>query len=130
VPPNRPTRQQPPAVFWLLFGLVGRISRRIYWLCYLLVVCLQSVILSQIIGGAEASFHDLAASFGPAVLIATLYLTFAISVKRLHDVGYGGFLALALLIPFVNIAFSIWIGLLPGMAGPNRFGEAPDVPPT
>lgn len=115
-------------MLWLLFGLAGRISRRVYWLSYLLVICIQSAVLAQLIGEG-ATFHDAAMSVGPVLFMVTLYWTLAISVKRLHDVGYGGFLAIALLIPFVNVAFSIWVGLLPGMAAPNRFGDAADMPP-
>jgi uncharacterized membrane protein YhaH (DUF805 family) len=62
-------------------------------------------------------------------VLATLYCNLAVAVKRLHDVGYSGFLALALVIPLVNFAFTIWVGILPGTAGPNRYGNAPDTPP-
>jgi uncharacterized membrane protein YhaH (DUF805 family) len=114
---------------WLLFGLAGRISRAIYWLCYFLLFCLQSAIAAQLIGGEAASFHALAVSVGPYLLLVVLYCTLAISVKRLHDVGYSGFLAVAVLIPFLNVAFAIWVGILPGTAGPNAYGDAPDTPP-
>ena len=52
--------------------------------------------------------------------VAILYANIAIAVKRLHDIGYGGFLAVAILIPIVNLAFNIWVGVLPGTPGPNR----------
>ena len=124
---SRTARRSP--VLWLLVSLKGRVSRKTYWLAYLLIICVQSALLAQLVGGETASFHRLAASIGPAILLATLYSSLAVSVKRLHDVGYGGFLALALFVPFVNLAFTIWLGLLPGNAGPNQFGAAPDIPP-
>jgi uncharacterized membrane protein YhaH (DUF805 family) len=93
------------------------------------MIAVQSALLAQIVGEAQASYHSIAVSVGPAILLVTLYSTFAVSVKRLHDVGYAGFLALALLIPFVNLAFTIWLGVLPGTADANQYGEAPDVPP-
>ena len=117
------------SILWLLFGLAGRVSRTVYWLCYALTICVQSAILAQLIGAEQASLYRLASAIGPAILLVTLYSNLAVSVKRLHDVGYSGFLALALLIPFVNLAFSVWVGVLPGTAGPNKFGAAPDVPP-
>ena len=61
--------------------------------------------------------------------MVTIYWTVAISVKRLHDVGYGGFLAAALFIPLVNVAFTISIGILPGSSDPNAYGPGPDMPP-
>jgi uncharacterized membrane protein YhaH (DUF805 family) len=123
----RGQRRRSP-LLWLLFGLSGRVSRSLYWLCYALVICIQSAVLSQLLGGEQASYYQLAAAIGPALLLASLYSNLAVSVKRLHDVGYGGFLALALLVPFVNVAFTIWLGILPGTAGPNRFGATSDAP--
>ena len=114
---------------WLFLGLSGRISRGIYWLAFILLRCIQVAILMQLLGGEEASWHDLVLSLGPIVLLVSLYASIAVSVKRLHDLGYSGFLSLALFIPIVDLAFSIWVGILPGTAGPNRYGAAPDVPP-
>ena len=119
---------QATPVLWLLFSLKGRISRRIYWLSYLLTICVQSALLAQIVS-EDATFHGPATGIGPILLIATLYSNYAVSVKRLHDVGYAGFLALAIIIPFVNLAFTVWLGILPGSADANQYGEAPDVPP-
>lgn len=116
-------------VLWLLFSLKGRISRGIYWLGYLFILCLQSVVLSQIVSGGQSSFYELASTAGPFLLFATIFSNAALAVKRLHDIGYGGFLAIAILIPLVGVAFTIWVGLLPGAAGPNRFGDAVDTPP-
>ena len=124
-PPKPPIRP----VSWALFGLRGRTSRQVYWLSYVLVVCLQSALLAQIIGaGEEGGGRGLATAAAPFLLAGSLYATFAIAVKRLHDVGYSGFLALAVFIPFVNLAFSIWLGILPGNAHANQYGSAPDRP--
>ena len=128
MPSLRSNRRRSP-LLWLLFGLSGRISRGVYWLGYALLACVQSAIFFQLYGGEQASYYHLAAAIGPAILLVTLYSQLAISVKRLHDAGYSGFLALALLIPFVNLFFSIWVGILPGTAGLNKFGAAPNTPP-
>lgn len=125
MPNSRPTRRR-SLYLWLFFGLKGRISRRVYWMAYLFLIALNSVVIGQILGGESGSFFALAETVGPFLVIATLYCNLSIAVKRLHDIGYGGFLAAALFVPFVNLAFTIWVGLLPGMAGPNQFGEAPD----
>lgn len=114
----------------MLFGLRGRVSRRVYWLTYLLITCLQSAVIVQLIGGEAASLHRITTAVGPVLLFGTLYSQLAVSVKRLHDCGYTGFFALALLVPLVNLAFTIWAGIVPGTPGPNRLGVATDVPPT
>ena len=126
--PSLQSKRRSPLA-WLFFGLGGRISRGVYWLAFLLLRCVQVAILMQLLGGEEASWYDLVLSVGPVVLLVTLYANIAVSVKRLHDIGYSGLLTLALLVPLLDLAFSIWVGILPGTAGANRFGAAPNVPP-
>ena len=114
---------------WLLFSLRGRASRQAYWLSYLMLVCLNAVIVGQILGAEEASYADVAAAIGPIVFIATIYSNLAVTVKRLHDVGYSGFLSVAMFVPLINFFFTIWVGILPGTAGPNQFGDVTDSVP-
>lgn len=45
------------------------------------------------------------------------------SVRRLHDADKSGWFALVCFIPAVNLAFVLWLCLLNGSAGANRFGE-------
>jgi uncharacterized membrane protein YhaH (DUF805 family) len=116
-------------VLWVLFGLRGRISRGVYWLAYLGLTFLDAVLVMQLLGESEASYYQLAEILMPVVLLVTLYSNVAIAVKRLHDMGYGGIFALALFVPFVNLAFTIWVGLVPGTTGANAFGERVDRPP-
>ena len=108
----------------------GRVSRHVYWLAYALFVSVNGVVLGQLLGGEEASFSRIAETGGPLVILVTIYANVAVTVKRLHDVGYSGFLTVAMFVPVVNLVFTIWIGILPGTPGPNAYGEAPDrVPP-
>lgn len=89
---------------------------------------LNSVLIGQLIGGEEASYFQIAQSVAPILVLATLIVNLAVAVKRLHDIDYSGYFALALLVPLVNLAFTIWVGILPGSAGSNRFGTIPDAP--
>jgi len=114
---------------WLLFSLKGRASRQTYWLSYILLICLNAVIVGQLIGAEEASFSRIAQAVGPFVILATIYANLAVTVKRLHDVGYSGFLSVAMFVPLVNFFFTIWIGILPGTAGPNAYGDVTDSVP-
>ena len=43
-----PVRRRNPVV-WVLFGLAGRVSRGIYWLCFVIFVCLESALLVQLL---------------------------------------------------------------------------------
>ena len=120
---------KPPSILWVFVSLRGRISRQVYWLAYLALLCLNAVLVGQLFG-EEASYHRLAQLALPYVVIATFYTNVAVAVKRLHDVGYSGFLAAALFIPFINLFFTIWVGILPGSAGANAYGDDPDRPPS
>jgi uncharacterized membrane protein YhaH (DUF805 family) len=114
---------------WLLLGFGGRISRSIYWPGFLAILCVNIALYFQLIGMTE---EDLAGSRPFLVLLvatAALFVNIALAVKRLHDVGYSGFLAIAVAIPILNVAFSIWVGILPGTTGPNAYGDVADVPP-
>jgi uncharacterized membrane protein YhaH (DUF805 family) len=113
---------------WLFFALQGRVSRRVYWLAYLFLIALDSAVLGQVIS-PEASLHQAAQVGWPFLVLVTLYCNFAVAVKRLHDCGYTGLFALALFVPLVNLAFSIWVGILPGVPAANRFGATVDAPP-
>ena len=123
------TARRRSSLLWVFFGLSGRISRQVYWLAYAFLLSINSALIGQLFGGEQASFHALAQAVAPPALIATFFTNIAIAVKRLHDVGWAGFFAFLLVVPIVNFGFTIWIGILPGTAGPNQFGAAPDVPP-
>lgn len=98
-------------------------------MAYIFLIALNSVLVAQVVGGEHASFHDLAVAVAPVLGLVTLYSNIAVSVKRLHDLDANGLFALALLIPFVNILFTIWVGIPPGTRGPNRYGALVDAPP-
>ena len=48
-----------------------------------------------------------------------------VSIRRLHDLDKTGWWLLIALIPFVNIIFALYLYLMPGTVGRNRFGEDP-----
>jgi uncharacterized membrane protein YhaH (DUF805 family) len=93
------------------------------------LIGVNGVLVGQLFGGEHASFHGLAQTIAPFVILGTLYSNAAIAVKRLHDAGYSGFLAIALFIPLINFVFAIWIGILPGTNGPNAYGDVTDSVP-
>ncbi len=121
-------RRRSPTL-WLLFSMRGRISRGIYWGALIALFSVNFALYFQLLGMTEADLEGSLPLVLFVIALAALYANIAISVKRLHDIGYAGFLSVAVLIPLVNIAFSIWVGILPGTAGPNSYGEAADVQP-
>jgi uncharacterized membrane protein YhaH (DUF805 family) len=127
--PNFHAAPRRSPLLWLLFSLNGRISRSIYWPALLALISVNFALYFQLVGMTEEELEGSLPFLTLLLALAALYVNIAIAVKRLHDVGYAGFLAVAVVIPFLNIAFSIWVGILPGTPGPNSYGDATDVPP-
>ena len=57
-----------------------------------------------------------------------MWASFALSVKRLHDIGKPGALALMLFIPMLSAIVFVVLCLIPGDKGANPYGDAPNVP--
>ena len=128
-PPAAPTATGMKGLLWVLFGLSGRIGRQVYWLALLAPQALMSALLFQVVGGAEASMFEGASTLLPVLVLPALWSNIAVAVKRLHDIGLIGFWSLVVLIPLVNIAFTLWLGIVPGEAGPNAYGDRANAPP-
>jgi uncharacterized membrane protein YhaH (DUF805 family) len=147
--PNLVAKQGRSPLVWLFFGLKGRISRRVYWMAYVFLLCINLLLLRQLGDPEEVSAHPLAFAIGMPVAFAAFYANIAVATKRLQDGGYWGGYSLTpialfvllvvsvavmpsppvVLILLASLAFTIWVGAFPGTAGPNRFGEAADIPP-
>ena len=97
-----------------LFALDGRASRETYW------------VMTLVMGGLSL-WNQSTESVIPAILIlACLWPTIAVSVKRWHDRNKSGWWVFINLIPVVG---AIWAlieqGFLKGTPGRNDYGEDP-----
>jgi uncharacterized membrane protein YhaH (DUF805 family) len=61
--------------------------------------------------------------FTLASLALLIWLHFGSTANRFHDMGMSGALALLLLVPFVNLAVIVWVGVWKGEPGPNQWGR-------
>lgn len=102
----------------------GRARRKEYWMFVLfnfIFMIIASFLDSVLLGTAFDGF-------GPLYLIyslATFLPWWAVSVRRLHDVGKSGWFLLILLVPIVG---GIWIWILActdSQTGENKFGSSP-----
>lgn len=116
---------------WLFFGFRGRISRQAYWLAYFFINVVLGLFLKPSINPETMEISLAAPAFGALFLLPALVGNIAIGVKRLHDFNLPGWLVALMFVPFIpTMVLSVLvIGLLPGTAGPNRFGQAPDIRP-
>lgn len=121
-------------LLWVFTSLNGRIGRQVYWLAWVAVNCAVISIAfanSVEVGQDPQTGRVMIQPPGLALLIMVLSLPamICISVKRLHDINASGLFAVALLIFPVSLFATVLIGIIPGKAGPNRFGDQADVPP-
>ena len=127
---SAPTAAGLKGLLWVLFGLYGRVNRQVYWLALLAPQALMTALLFQVVGGEEAAMYQGASTLLPVLVLPALWSNIAVAVKRLHDIGMLGFWSLVVLVPFVNIAFTLWLGIVPGTLGPNAYGARANAPPT
>lgn len=105
-------------VTYLLFTRRGRIDRSTYWHASILVWCsfyVLYILLSQLFGVAITW----------VIYPFFFWSVFAISAKRLHDVGKSSLWLLAFLLPVIGPLYLLWQLLLRrGIRKRNRYGQS------
>lgn len=114
------------------FGVEGRIGRLRFlaWSMVLSLVTLAVVGVFALIGLALVSTDSTAGliigGFLAFILcIGFLIASILITVQRLHDLGWSGWLWLLNLVPFVGSFFPLLLVLMPGNQTANRYGAPP-----
>ncbi|CAM5559835.1 hypothetical protein ATER59S_04674 [Aquamicrobium terrae] len=120
---------RPSQLAWLFFRTSGRLSRAAYFLGGLLVALVQAFPLYRFTLVAEGTPESQmwAAAFFLAFL-ASLWSNIVLAVKRLHDLGKPGPMALVLFVPVISIVAFLVLCLFPGQPGPNRYGARTNAP--
>ena len=114
------------------FGVEGRIGRLRFlaWSMVLSLVTIAVVGVFALSALALVSTDSTAGLIVGGILafvlcVAFLIATILISVQRLHDVGWSGWLWLLNLVPFVGSFFPLLLVVLPGSGVANRYGAPP-----
>lgn len=111
----------------LWFSFQGRATRSDYWLRWILPVIAISIVLS--IADVVIGTFDGGSGFGllsGLFSLITIWPSFAVSIKRLHDRDQSGWFLLLWLIPIIGwLYLFVVIGFLRGTVGDNRFGPDP-----
>jgi uncharacterized membrane protein YhaH (DUF805 family) len=114
-----------------LFGVDGRIGRLRYlaWSLAMTVAAMLIAGIGMLVAYGLSGMTSLLAIAGGLVavvaFIAMAVIGIQIGVKRLHDIGWSGWLLLVNLVPVVGSVFAIIMLVVPGSAGANRFGPPP-----
>ncbi len=107
-----------------LFSLRGRIGRVRY-----LAYCMSSIVIAMLFMALAGLGLLLAGPGGRTLYIVVSVLLFygllpifftVMTIKRAHDFNMGGWLALLLLVPVINLMFCF----IPGTKDENRYGSA------
>lgn len=109
----------------------GRFSRRSYLAWNMLIgfiFMLIAFIVAVLVPNAEQILIDGSLPIPLMIIFATLYLlaiyfSIIFLIRRLHDRNHSGWMALLILVPVINIIFTLYILFAPGTAGTNQFGQ-------
>lgn len=105
----------------------GRASRSEFWWWALVSFAVSTVF--NIISGATASSLDSAPTLGIGAILgvvwglATLVPSLALLVRRLHDGGFSGLLALLLLVPFAGAVAVLVLAILPSKPEGQKYDQ-------
>jgi len=110
------------------FGVQGRIGRLRYLAWSMVALAVIGVVAGVLlIAMFSEDMTFLAMALTLIAGLAYLYINITISVQRLHDLGWSGWLWLLNLVPFIGGLFPFVLMVMPGNTGANRYG--PPQPP-
>lgn len=78
--------------------------------------------LGQAESGAFGGISAIALLIFAVLYVALIYFLFVFTIRRLHDLNKTGWLSLLIIVPLVNIFFSLYILFAKGTQGPNNYG--------
>lgn len=131
VPPEKPSPLSSQTSTWALFSFAGRDGRGSWWIVQSLAFIVFIIALNWIVPGdsrdsTQAGVDDLSPIRSVLLLIAFIvfgWIGWASHVRRMHDHGKPGERVLVGLIPIIGAVWLVvYLGLLPGMNGPNEYG--------
>lgn len=107
-----------------IWGIEGRIGRMRYvaWSMVFMFTMLPAVLVCALAFKVSPWLGGL---LGIVAGIGAMVVGLQISIKRLHDIGWSGWLLLIGLIPLVGSIFQLLTFVMPGSKGSNRFGAPP-----
>lgn len=111
-------------------GRLGRARYMAYMLSLFLIVWLGGGLITALTISTLRDQDPVGFGAGIVIVMAVVYGSlfvglFTLTVRRINDFGYSGWLSLLLLVPFVNVLLFLLLWILPGSKGVNRYGPPP-----
>ena len=122
---------QPDNGLWEnLFNTKGRLNRWRYFKRSFAIIILYVVLLiADIVLFLEPTSEYGMSVTGWIVFFALMIMlaigSLCLTIRRLHDLNWTGWLCLLMTIPALNTAFWIYTTFAPGTIGPNQYGGDP-----
>lgn len=129
VTPQDAPQFQSAGMFQRRIGRLGFFLGQVYSMLFFIVPVLLYAVLSfttsTVDGGAGVSnpvINIVLFLWGAVGLLLLFPVIVSLYVRRLHDIGQSGPLALLALVPFVSLIFYLYLQFAPGHAEPNQYG--------
>lgn len=108
----------------------GRARRSEYWYFALfnLLFCIIAMIVDNLLGTTIDMGFGVSLPYGYvyiAYILAIFIPSFAVAVRRLHDVGKSGWLLLVALIPLIGAIWLLVLFFTDSQPGSNKWGDNP-----
>lgn len=111
----------------------GRARRKEYWMFVLfnMIFAVVAMIIDNILGttfGFTEGYRQVGPAYGwiyMLYLLAMIIPSFAVFVRRLHDVGKSGWWFFIILIPFVGAVWLFVLVCIDGNPGEKIYGPSP-----
>ena len=109
----------------LLFSFEGRIGRSQYILTALAKGVVYGMAMLLVMGLFLIKLALIAIPLMIVLAVLSIWTSFALMVKRVHDRDHSGYYSLLAFVPFANIWLAIESIFLRGTIGDNQFGKDP-----
>ncbi len=116
-----------PTVKWVLFSWQGRLGRQSYFWAAMLLILVQIYMLTKA-AGFDQSNHDQMVQLGFGAIfvwLATAWAAYAMTLKRIHDIGWPNYYAFGIFLPMFSMLFIFAMMLVPGSPETNQHGPPP-----
>ncbi|WP_332712609.1 DUF805 domain-containing protein [Pelagibacterium mangrovi] len=104
---------------------LGRISRAQFVKFFILMIGASLVSALVVSWLASTNIPDLATFVGVIWTVAAAIISFSFAVRRCHDLGLSGWLALSIFVPIINIFMIIVLLFKEGNPFANTYGNPP-----
>ena len=107
----------------------GRINRQIfilYFICFLLFATVMIVPTSSIIIGTSSDFViEVITTISSVIIEISFIPSLFLTAKRLHDLDKSAVYMTLYVIPLINIIFFLYLCIVKGTNGENKYGPDP-----